>query len=80
MTIGPDGMRILVGTLVVQPELLDLFTYHLDEFIKKISDKELSEDEEKFLKNAYITDMIKDFVYRIGIKYEESGGVIDKRK
>jgi len=76
--IGPEGMSKLIGTLALYPdEKYERFRYDPQQFIKKegISNKELSKEEERFLKNPYILDMIKDFVFRIHIKYD----TIDKR-
>lgn len=80
MTIGPEGMSKLIGTLALNPqEKYESFRYDPAEFIRSegISDKELSDEEIRFLRNPYILDMIKDFIYRISIKYDEAG--TDKR-
>ena len=47
MTIGPDGMAKLIGSLVIHPELFKAFSSDLDEFAKIVSDKGLSEGEKK---------------------------------
>lgn len=78
MTIGPDGMQKIVGILVTHPELFDSFRYQLVEFAKAQTGAELSEEEKVFLHNPYIVDLIKDFIERIDIKYDDKGGVLNK--
>jgi hypothetical protein len=78
MVIGPEGMSKLIGTLALNYEQKYApFRLDPEEFIRKegISDKELSEEEKRFLRNPYILDIIKDFIFRLSIKYD----TIDKR-
>lgn len=78
MVIGPEGMGKLIGTLALNPdEKYAPFRHDPQQFIRNegISDKELSEEETRFLRNPYILDMIKDFIFRLSIKYD----MTDKR-
>jgi hypothetical protein len=50
----------------------------LEDFVKAVSKQKLSDEEKAFLKNPYIVDLIKDFIFKLDIKYDKPSGVILK--
>lgn len=78
MSIGVAGMAKVIGQLALKPGDIEKLREDVDKYVAELTNEKLSDEERRFLKDYYITDIIAEYTKKLGIKYSDNS--IDKRK